>query len=260
MQMTRDISVYFDIFLLKQVDSSCLDRYDFRAKFLPQLLHENGFRLEWVCVCALKLLLSANLLLQMLHEKGFSPVCVRIWPWRSQGLENTLPQKLQAQPPEWVRSCMLRAAELLYTLSHCEQLNLLLLWVVIMWRWRLEVVLNVLLQTRQDKEGEELNWNKVFIERSKGSICGGTSSNSRDILGGSVIGGETEAVLRQGEDLDESKSSWSWLSMLMSGFTSSEAVWNLMWSIIEAWWRERRCRRHFIKSNSIINRFSSTVF
>lgn len=32
-----------------QLDSSCLDKYDLRAKHLPHLLHENGLSVECVC-------------------------------------------------------------------------------------------------------------------------------------------------------------------------------------------------------------------
>ena len=67
------------------------------------------------------------------------------------------------------------------------------------------------------------------------------------------MGGDTEAVLKAGDDLEESRSS-------RSGFTSSCSVENgetsrprMCWSIRWAWWcSDSRCRRHFIKSNSII--------
>lgn len=60
--------------LFKQLDSSCFDRYDLRANAFPHFPHEKGLSDECVCTCALRLLLSANALLQRWQVNGFSPV------------------------------------------------------------------------------------------------------------------------------------------------------------------------------------------
>jgi len=100
-----------------QEDSSCLYKYDLRAKALPQRAQVCGLVFECVWMCARRLLLSAKAFSQTLHLKGFSPVWVRMWPWRSHGLEKHLPQVGHSQPWLWVLTCIEYAGIETYTFS-----------------------------------------------------------------------------------------------------------------------------------------------
>lgn len=64
--------------LRMQDDSSCLYKYDFKAKAFPHLVHMCGFVLEWVCTWARKFDLSAKALLHTGHLNGFSPTQINI--------------------------------------------------------------------------------------------------------------------------------------------------------------------------------------
>ena len=72
--------------------SECLLSRLILLKVFPQ--PEQLYFLVCRCVCrwALRLLLSAKLRAQKSQANGFSPVCVRTWPCRSQGREKLLPQ------------------------------------------------------------------------------------------------------------------------------------------------------------------------
>ena len=87
---------------------------------MPQ---EYGLSLECVCVCALRLLLSAKALLHWLHWNGFSPVWVLMWPWSSHGLEKFLPQKGQRQP------ALVGTWDLMCTAREAAQLNSFMQWL-----------------------------------------------------------------------------------------------------------------------------------
>ena len=50
-----------------QADSKCLFKYDFNANDLLQWWHSKCFKVEWVCMCALRFDLSANALPQCAH-------------------------------------------------------------------------------------------------------------------------------------------------------------------------------------------------
>lgn len=65
-------------FILIHEDSSCLYRYDLRAKALPHLPQMCGLVFEWVWMWARRLDLSAKALLQIEHLKGFSPETITI--------------------------------------------------------------------------------------------------------------------------------------------------------------------------------------
>lgn len=53
------------------------------------------------------------------------PVCVRMCPWSSQGLEKALPHSLHTQGSVCVRMCIFNAPRLLYSLSQYLQLKYL---------------------------------------------------------------------------------------------------------------------------------------
>lgn len=53
--------------------------------------------------------------------RGHSPVCVRMCPRSSQGLEKALPQVEQTQGSVWERMCILSAPTLLYSLGQWLQ-------------------------------------------------------------------------------------------------------------------------------------------
>lgn len=69
------------------------------------------FVFECVWMCARRLLLSAKAFTHpsKLHLNGFSPVCVRMWPWRSQGREKDLPQCGHWHDWLCVRTCIEKA-------------------------------------------------------------------------------------------------------------------------------------------------------
>lgn len=105
--------------------SQCLVSNDMRLNVLLHDGHEYFFTSEWVCRWARKFDRSANARLQCGHEKGFSPVCVRIWPCNSQGRLNALPHNLHIHGSVCVRICILRAPSVLYAFSQYLQQNVL---------------------------------------------------------------------------------------------------------------------------------------
>ncbi len=50
-----------------------------------------------------------------------SPVCVRMWPRSSHGLENAFPQVVHTQGRVCERMCIFRAPRLVYSLGQCLQ-------------------------------------------------------------------------------------------------------------------------------------------
>lgn len=110
---------------VKHPESQCLDNSDMRLNVLLHDRHEYFFTSEWVWRCARKLDLSANARLQCWQENGFSPVCVRMWPWSSHGRLNALPHSLQMHGKVCVRMCILSAPSVLYALSQYLQQNVL---------------------------------------------------------------------------------------------------------------------------------------
>lgn len=51
----------------------------------------------------------------------FSPVCVRMWPRSSHGLEKAFPQVVHTQGRVCERMCIFRAPRLVYSLGQCLQ-------------------------------------------------------------------------------------------------------------------------------------------
>ena len=102
--------------------SSCLTCNDILEKVFRQHLQEYFLTLACVCRCARKFDLSANALWHWSHWKGFSPVCVLIWPCKSQGRLNDFPHSLHWQGSVCVRTCILRAPIVVYFLSQYSQL------------------------------------------------------------------------------------------------------------------------------------------
>lgn len=96
-----------------------------RLNVLLHVGHEYFFTSEWVCRCARRFDRSANARLQKAHENGFSPVCVRMWPWSSHGRLNALPHRLHMHGSVCVRMCILSAPSVLYALSQYLQQNVL---------------------------------------------------------------------------------------------------------------------------------------
>lgn len=66
-----------------QEDSSCLQRYDFKANVFPHVSQVKGFLVEWVWVWARKLDLSAKALWHTSHWYGLSPVVYKPSLWKS---------------------------------------------------------------------------------------------------------------------------------------------------------------------------------
>ncbi len=106
--------------------SVCLVSSDILEKVLLQVGHEYFFTSECVCRCARKFERSAKARLQCGHENGFSPVCVRMWPCSSHGLENALPHCMHLQGNVCVRMCIFSAPSELYSFSQYLHLNFFL--------------------------------------------------------------------------------------------------------------------------------------
>lgn len=105
----------------QQPAALCFCSSDMRLKVREQVLHWYFFTSAWVCRCARRFERSAKARLQCGQENGRSPVCVRMCPLSSQGLEKAFPQVGQTQGSVWERMCIFSAPRLLYSLGQCLQ-------------------------------------------------------------------------------------------------------------------------------------------
>lgn len=99
----------------------CFCSSDMRLKVREQMPHWYFFTSAWVCRCALRLERSAKARLQWGQENGRSPVCVRMWPRSSHGLEKAFPQVVHTHGRVCERMCIFRAPRLVYSLGQCLQ-------------------------------------------------------------------------------------------------------------------------------------------
>lgn len=106
---------------VEQLTALCFWRRDMRLKVREHTPHWYFFTSAWVCRCARRLERSAKARLQCWQENGRSPVCVRMWPRSSQGLEKAFPQVGQTQGSVCERMCIFRAPRLVYSLGQCLQ-------------------------------------------------------------------------------------------------------------------------------------------